>query len=34
MMRIGVLAGGVETLTEDGTPPAQRLYITQRTKEQ
>lgn len=33
-MRIGVLAGGVETLTTNGTPPAQRLYVAQRGKDQ
>ncbi|KAF9465895.1 delta 9-fatty acid desaturase protein [Collybia nuda] len=32
MMRIGVLAGGVETLTAHETPPAQRLYVAQRDK--
>ncbi|KAG7095189.1 hypothetical protein E1B28_005966 [Marasmius oreades] len=30
MMRVGVLAGGVESVAEHATPESQRLYITER----
>lgn len=30
MMRVAVLAGGVETIRHTVTPPAQKLYIATR----